>query len=533
MAFAVVQAGNKLYKVDPDTGTATELTLPTGVTLSTTRKPQFAVLNQWVVLVNSPTQNLAIDPEGVVRVMTPRSPQAQPIIASGGAGNVTGSITVKYTYAVKGTDGQLYMESPLSPQSQAFAASSNILAISNILASLEGTTGWIRRIYRTLAGGTVYYHVADIEDNVGTTLTHNLADAGVELLPVLDEILVSPPGTLPGTWMKTVIQWKSRLWGVSSAPDKVDEVVYCEENKVFAWPNTLIAYPTGQDREGVVGFAPRRDELGVLKRDGLWQITGGGDTFSLVQVQFGRGGCISPDTIVVINDNVYWLGDDGVWEWGPDGLQNVSDEQVAPWFKSDTYFNRSRFSYAFAKYNALRKTYDLHLAATGSSVEDRWVSFNIQNKKWYGPHKTGAFTPSAAELVSDGSGLPVALVGGTNGIVYKMNQATYHDGSSTLIDYDVTGPFHFANAPDIEHYWDMLSVLTKVQASGTLSITPTVGRLDTAAGSVISHDMTLGRQRLERMGVGAGLRLRFQQATADVGVTQYGYEIPFHEIGRR
>ena len=533
MAFTVVQAGSKLYKVNPDTGAATELTLPTGVTLSTTRKPQFAVLNQWVALVNSPTQNLVIDPEGTVRLMTPRAPAQPPLVASGGAGNITGSIRVKTSFAVYGTDGQLYMESPLSPQSQAVSLAANSLSISNIQVSTEGTTGWQRKVYRTLAGGTVYYNIGAVEDNVGTTLLHDLADAGVELLPVVEEDLVSPPGTLPGTWMKTVAQWKSRLWGVSSAADKVDEVIYTEENKVYAWPNRLTAWPTGQHREGVVGLAPRRDELGVIKKGGLWQITGDGDTFGLVQVQAGQGGGISADTIIAIDDYVYWLGDDGVWEWGPDGLKNISDEMVAPWFKSDVFFNRTRFQYAFAKYNAVRKTYDLHLAGTGDSTETRWVSYNIENKKWYGPHLTSAFTPSAAELVQDSNDLPMVLMGGTNGIVYKMNQSTFHDGTVTAIAMDITGPMHFANAPDIEHYWDMLSMLTKVESAGTMTITPTVGRLNSAAGSAITHTLTTGRERLRRLGAGAGVQLRFQQSTVDVGGTIFGYEIPFHELGRR
>ena len=425
------------------------------------------------------------------------------------------------------------MESPLSPASSAFSASSNILAISNLAVSLEGTTGWQRKVYRTLAGGTVYYLVGAIEDNVGTTLTHNLADAGVELLPIDEGALMSPPGTLPGTQLKTIVAWKSRLWGVSSAPDSVDTVVYSNANKVYAWPNDLIAYPTGQDTEGVIAFAPRRDELGVLKRYGLWTIAGDGDTFGLVQVQQGRGGCISAKTVVPINDHVYWLGDDGVWEWGPEGLRNVSDEAVAPWFKSDTFFTRSRFGNAFAKYNALRKTYELHLAAAGSSVEDRWVSYSIENKKWYGPHLTSAFTPTAAQLVSDASGLPNVYMGGSNGIVYKMNQATFHDGTATAIAFDVTGAMHFASAPDIEHYWGELSMLTRIESSGTLTITPTVGRLGTSSGATISHALTTGRERLRRLGTGAGAKLQFTQATADVGVSIYGYEIPFFELGRR
>ena len=100
MAFLVAQGGDTLYKVDPDTGTATALTLPTGVTLSATRKPRFAVLNQWVVLVNSPSRNLAIDPEGTVRVLVPRPPISPPHMAGGSGTGVTGTWKGKQSFVV-------------------------------------------------------------------------------------------------------------------------------------------------------------------------------------------------------------------------------------------------------------------------------------------------------------------------------------------------------------------------------------------------------------------------------------------------
>ncbi len=107
MSFILVQGGTSLYKVDPTTGTATTLTLPTNVTLSTTRKPKFAVLNQWVAMTNSPSRNLVIDPEGVVRVMVPRAPIAPPNVAVGSGTGLTGAYTYKTSFVVIGSDGSL------------------------------------------------------------------------------------------------------------------------------------------------------------------------------------------------------------------------------------------------------------------------------------------------------------------------------------------------------------------------------------------------------------------------------------------
>jgi hypothetical protein len=397
-----------------------------------------------------------------------------------------------------------------------------------------------RRLYRTLTDGAVYFHLLDHDGNTSEALINGTSDAALELLPALSDTLTSPPGTIPSIRFKWIVEWKSRLWAIADDPTLLDTVFVTETNKVYAWPNSIVAYPTGQDEFGIVGLVPRRNQLGIIKRNGLWQInassSGTGLTLSNISVQqitFGKAGCISADTIVVVNDRAFWLGNDGVYEWTDNGVRNITDEKVAPWFKSDTYFNRSKFPDAFAKYNEQRNQYELHLAAAGSSDIDRWVALNITNGQWYGPHKTGLFTPTHAAHLVDSNGLPIALVGSSAGVIYTANATTFRDGAATAIDMDVFTPFYHGNAPDIVHYWDEVSALSKIEAAGTLSITPYVGRLDASAGTAISHDLTKGRERLRRLGVGPMLRFRLRHNTVNQSATIYGFEVPFHEVGRR
>ncbi len=533
MAIAVVQAGSALYKINPDTGAATALSLPSGVTLSTTRKPRFAVMNQWVVLVNSPSRNLAIDPEGVVRVLVPRPPVSSSISAASGTG-LTGAYKVRWSFVVYDTGGNLLMESPLGPPSISLTLSNQGLALTRIPTSEDTISA--RRGYRTAAGGSEYYNLMDVDGNVMTSAITNLADAALALLPVESSALISPPGTLQSDRLRNICSWKNRLWGTGA--EFPDTIYYTENGLVYAWPNALTAFPTGVDAEGVVAFAPRENELGILKRNGLWQITGDSDAnFSIVQITQGKdatagmGGCVAPDSVSVIGDKVYWLGRDGVYEWGQ-SLQNISDAEVAPWFKSDTYFDRSVFSDAFAYYNEIRHSYDLYMKVAGASTI-KWVSFNLRNRKWYGPHTTSLFTPSAAIQGLNGTNQPVGLVGGTDGIVYTANSTNARDGSATAIDMDVYGRFHSGNAPDIFHHWGRMSILTKIQSGGQLSIIPYLGGLNASAGTTKLHDMTLGREVLTILGNERMCRLRFRQNTVDVPAVIYGYEIPNHEIARR
>lgn len=535
MAILLAQGGTSLYKIDPDTGTATALSLPSGITLATDRRPRFAILGQTVVMTNSPSRNLAIDPEGTVRVLVPRAPTSPPKVAAGSGTGLTGAYMVRQSFVVEDTAGNLLAESALSPASPALTVANKDLILSLVAISEDTITK--RRFYRTIAGGTTFFQWVDLDGNTASSIQSGLTDASLATLPAIPSILTPPPGTIPGSRLKLLVSWKNRLWGVSDDPDDIDQVVYTEDGKPYAWPNSLVAYPKGQDQLGIVGFAARKDQLGILKRNGVWQVTGTSNSnFSVVQLTFDKAGCIAPDSILVINDRAYWLGKDGVYEWSADGIVNISDETVKPWFAKDsTVFATGQFGNAFAKYNEARGTYDLHLAAFGDTTATRWVSFNVTTRAWYGPHKTATFTPSTGYRGEDSNGVPKVFVGGTDGKVYTANNTTRTDGTSDAIDFDCYGPYHHGNAPDIMHYFGELSVNSKIESDGTLTLTPDIiGRTAAAVtGSAISHDLTKGHEVLRRIGDGRMFRLRLRENTAAKPVTVYGYEVPMHEIGRR
>lgn len=538
MAYLIAQGGSSLYKIDLTTGTATTLTLPTGVTLSTTRKPKFAVLNEFVVMVNSPSRNLAIDAEGNVRVLVPIPPTHGPDISAGSGTGLTGEYKSWVSFIVKDADGNVLAESPLSDYYRAVTVDDDDIQYNDVPLSPDGA--W-RRVYRSLTGGDIPYHLLDLNDNTTQSFNNNTTDAVLELLPTQAVDLKSPPGTVPGIRLKNIIEWKSCLFAIADEPSLVDQVYITETNKIYAWTRTLIAHPSGADAKGLIGFAARQNVLGLIKRNGVWKIASSSDStgINIEQTNVGfigpEGGSLSPETIVSEGDWAMWLGNDGVYEWSDNGVVNVSRDQVHPWFTTDTYFNRTRFPNAWAEYNKTRDCYRLHLAAAGSSVEDRWVDFNRTNRRWYGPHKTGLFTPSHGANLIDENGLPVCVVGGTDGVIYTMNSTTIRDGASTAIDMDVFGPIHHGDDPDGFHFWGELSVNVKVQGSGDLTITPALGSdADTFTnGSAITHTMTTGRRLHRRIGHGRLVKFRFQQATVNVSAAIRGYELPYYRVARR
>ena len=525
MPFYLVHAGTKLYRVGV-AGDATEISLPAGVTLSAGRPARFAVLNREVLVSNAPTMNIVVNPLTLAtRLLNIAGPGASvPTLASGGAGVLTGEYRYRVTFAIMAGTTVL-TESPFSNIAGPITLSSNDVDLTSIPVS--GTTGVnARRIYRSTNGGVDFFLLTTISDNVTTTLTDNASDYDLALLP-LAHALGNAPGVDTSDRLRLVTSWKDRVWGSPAvAPDRLH---YTENRVMYAWGASqfLTVQPVGEDLVGLTGLAPRRDDLLAGKRRSVWMVRGiPPDTIQMIQI-FEGPGPLSQDAFKVIHDIAYYLGEDGVYQISGTGVENISAPKVHPWFTTDTYFNRGRFDQAAMKWNPTFNTLELHLAAAGSTSLDRWISYDLRTKQWLGPHRTGAFTPSAVGLMEDTNGNLQPITGSSVGHLYTGNSATASD-DGTAIDFDVSLKPHSMNSPDIEKYFSELAVISKIEAAGTLTLTPTVGGLNASAGATIAHDLTTGRQRLRRQGTGRYWKLRMQQATNNQGCEIYGLELPLY-----
>lgn len=525
MAFLLFQSGSSLQCIN-QSGTLSTLTLPTGVTLQTDRPPRFAVYGRFVVMTNTPTVPITVDADGICRVLTPKAPEF-PIVLDddGGAGNLTGDYFAWQTYIIRDESGNLIAESDYSPDMPvAFTASSDLLNAESLNVSQEAVSA--SRIYRSTAGGTAKFRWLDVDGTSQTTSDNDdTADA------TLDNITGPTLGSAPDLIL--VANWRERLWGVDRVD--VDALRFTEAGVMYSWPaaNERIVGREGSDKRGITALLARRDALGVGRREGLFQVTGTSNTDLRVVIVSEQCGVESQETVIVWKDIAYFLWKDGVYAWGPEGLQCISDGKVRAWFTTDTYFNRGRFQYAFAGIDPINNKYRLFLANTGDSVENRWVEYDIKEKTWWGPHKTDAVTTlTCATLMPDSNDNFQALIGNSTGYFWK-DQTTATDDTATGIALDVDTKFYDGNTPDIEKYWGELSMLGKAQSAGTLTITPKVGWLNASTGTAISYTMSNGRQRLRRLGMGKLMQLNLTHSTAAQPVELYGLSIPFHEIGRR
>lgn len=523
MSFTLLQAGSSLQMMD-DSGNLTTLTLPTGVTLRTDVLPRWELFANYVILVNTPEPfSLSIDGDGTVRPFNPPPPTSAPVVSQGdAAGSLTGTYTVRYTFLIKDAAGNIIAESEMSPISNSVAITSANLKV----ASLETSPYTIsaRRVYRTTTGGSTYFPWIEVEGNTITEVEDDLSDAGLSLVAAPD--LGNPPR------FTSIKEWKGLLWGVGdTAPD---ELVFSLPDAywTFTADSAFTVSGSGRDNFGIRSLMPRRESLGVGRRDQIWQVVGdSSDDFRLIKLSENTG-IESGDSVATYRDIVFWLWKDGVYQWDSEGIRNICDGQVKSWFTSGDYFNRDLFTRAFAVFDPVRLKYRLYLAATGTVVINRWVEYDLQTKTWWGPHKTDAFSPTSAFLRSDAADKVTAIAGSSDGFVWE-EQSTATDNTATGIAFDVQTRFFDGGIADMEKFWGQLSILGKVQSGGTLTITPKVGYLNASAQTAISHSMSTGRQRLRRLGVGKLAQLGFTHSAAGEPVEIYGLELPYHFIGRR
>lgn len=540
MAASVVQAGTKLYIVN-EAGAPTQLVIPSTIVMRADVPPRWCVYGNQVVLVNTPSEPLIIDSTGTVRLLSPKAPRVAPVLSAVAGGSLSGTYNgVRVTFVTTDLAGNIISESDYSPASNSQAVSGQFLKASNVDVSPNDIT--YRQLYRPTNNGAVLFPWVALNGNVLTTVQDDLADAALGQFAA--PILGTPPH------LTLIAEFRQRLFGVGDTD--VDNVRFTEAGVRYAWPSdNLLAIPQiGSDIFGVSALIARREALIVGRRNMLVQITGTG-------IEDGDGiadfdpvilsrecGIESNESAKVYRDTAYFLWKDGVYSVGSEGIKCISDEGgVRSWFVTNDFFNRDKFPIAFAHIDPDHPHYRLFLCSAGSTTIDRWVEYDINDKTWWGPHKTGLFTPTSAFQRVDANDKVIPVIGG-NATIYQ-DQATRTDGANTAIEFDAIGKQHAGNDeaedPDLEKVFGEITLLQKQKATGVLTVRSTAGDLQnstlatTKPPIVIDQEcsMTSPRTRLGRPGVGKHCQIELLNSEVGQDVEIFGYEIdPVNVVGK-
>lgn len=531
MPYYLAHAGTALNKLAPD-GTWEGIALPTGITMSNARRARMAMLNRMVVIVNAPSRNLQFDAEtgdAYLLNLVP-APVTTPTLAEGAAGEPSGTYRYVVSFAIR-QGSRILTESAWSPIAGPITVADKQIDLSAIeTSSVTGVNA--RRIYRTANNGSEYFLVTTLADNSTTTYTDNTSDYDLALIGSSENRGV-PPGADGTDRAVLITAWSDRLWMVGA--NDPDTVHGSGNREPYVWPANLqyTVNPPGEDATGVTAFMARRDELVIGKRGRIVKMIGDSpDDYALLTIAEGNIGPWSQEAAIVVRDTCYWLAEDGVYEYGPTGLVNLATTDVYPWFTTDEYFNRQLWDQAFMKFNARFNQIELHLAAAGSTVIDRWVSYDLSRRRWLGPHKTGAFTPTAGAALIDSASMNQPVMGGNDGYVWLQNQSTSLDGTHSIA-IDWLTPRFTMNTPDIDKYFGELAVIHGDEGTGSVVLTPYPGGSSASAVTAFTVSLNTDRQRLGRVGIGRMVALRFDTLSSGVDFRLYGLELPFHELGRR
>lgn len=520
-------------------GNLSTLTIPSNYTLRQDVPARFQAFSNLAVLVNTPNVPLTVDATGTVRPLTPAAPAIALTAAAGTSGGLTGTYGgLRYTYLIKDAIGNTLAESDFSPPSNTVTITSSKLEVTGVLPSPESAVN-ARRIYRPTSNGAVLFPWFDIDGNIVTTAQDDTPDASLS-------IVAAPTNGTPPR-LTLVKEWRNILWGVGVT--QPDTLFFTQAGLMWSWPaaNSIVIPGTGSDQFGIRALMPRREALGVARRDIIWQITGT-DSTNFTSVKLAENlGVESNESVATYRDTVWWLWKDGVYQWDDNGIKNISDlGGVKSWFTTGNTFNQNMFQFSFAVFDPVRLKYRLFLAGAGSTVIDHWIEYDIEAQTWWGPHLTNAFSPTCALPLADSSDKVTAVAGSSSGYIWQEQSAPFDDtnvGIPVSVDTkffsgDVSSVSQFQGQviamSDFEKYWGELVVVGKVQSQGgTLVITPRTGYLDAEPQDVIPYDMSQGRQRLRRIGNGKLMQLNFSHSAAGESVELYGFELPYSIIGRR
>ena len=519
MAFTLLQAGTSLYSVNTAGAVSSALTLPTGVTLADTRVPRFARFKNYVLVVNTPSRPLSVDTTGTVRLLTPAPPHTAMTLTNTNGGALTGTFAAKQTFVVLDANANLITESDYGPVSNRVSITTDYLNATGINVSAETITA--RRLYRTTSNGAVFFPWIDIDGNTSVTVTDDAPDASLGL------VAAGARGSAPD--LTLVAEYAGRVWGVGRTDG--DNLRWTEAGTMYAWSalNTLPIPHVGDDRFGVTALAPRRDGLGVGRRNQLVQVVGN-TTATIRPITMSENcGMLSQEAVVVHRDQVFFLWYDGVYQWDASGIVNVSDlANVRSWFTTDDYFNRGMFSQAFAVFDPTSMGYRLFLHEAGQTQVTHWVEYSLKTKRFYGPHRTDAFTPSCALHVRGTNDQPFAMVGSRAGYL-SQDSTVKNDWGLLPIDLDVVMAGHNAGDATREKVFGPLTIHTE-PTGGTLAISTTT---DNGAEAAFTHDLADTDATLDHVGFGREAIVRFRHKTLNEDVVIHGYEIPVTDQGKR
>ena len=281
---------------DPS-GLGSVITVATGIFTDHSR-PDFAVAKNLCFIttdtVRKKLRGTTLENFGITR------PAAAPAASAGGAGTMTGTFDIRFTYV----NGNTNAESSASDSVSVTVAGSQI-NVTSITASPD-TQVTKRRVYiRNQATQTEYRLAATINDN--STLTTTLDVDTANLIILGPDTAENEP---PVSTAKFIAWWNNRMfvaddsnlyWSGKNLPESFDPEDF---------------EPIGEgDGQKITGLHAFGDVLLIFKSRSIWYLSGLTPESWRLRPLFDWTGAVSHASIVEAGGSLWWWSDRGVMKW--------------------------------------------------------------------------------------------------------------------------------------------------------------------------------------------------------------------------
>jgi hypothetical protein len=250
------------------------------------------------------------------------APSTVPTIGDGASTGLTGTYNAKYTYAVKEGAVVVSESNPSGPATAGHALSDESLSVT-FTASLDPQVTHVR-VYRTLAGGDIYYHDQDIA--VGTaTVDTTTADGSLGGEVEIDHDR-PPLGVLvAGPFYNGVC---------FIAIDNL--LYYCLAKRPEYWPATNFI-EVGSKQAPIKAIIEFGGQVYALSKDQVWFIQGtGGGAFNAIPMRTLAGAQNGLGAIGIEGVGIFKIGPDGLYLFAGGRDQKITQETLEPVFRGET-----------------------------------------------------------------------------------------------------------------------------------------------------------------------------------------------------
>ena len=250
---------------------------------------------------------------------------AAPAVATGAAGALTGDYYYKVCYrSTRRVDATDYtIISNASVASSLVQPSSQKVDVTSIPVGTD-PDATNKYIYRTKAGGSVYYYVASIT-NATESYEDNITDAYLGAA-LGDQDHTDLPDILSSHGVPEIHQGRifvSKRGGTQIAFTEPNEPYYWGYSSASGGTTNIIKLPASSDVGFITGMASMYDTLLIATTRSLWQLQGYyRDTWQLRQI--ADVGCIAPRTFMKTPYGIMFVSHWGVHLYDGERLQEVS-----------------------------------------------------------------------------------------------------------------------------------------------------------------------------------------------------------------